>query len=580
MGTAIEIAASTLYAENIWLAHQARDYLVADDPASPVQHYWSLSVEEQFYIVWPVLLWLALQLAPRARLRPKAMFGALIGTLFVTTLAYGIWLTMTASSQAYFSTLARAWELALGGMWAVLSSERSAPSTSTTRWPAPALGIGGALAIGSAALLFDAQTPFPGYAALLPTLGACAILIAGSLTARWPGDVLLCNPVLQYVGDRSYSLYLWHWPVLVLIEGRTGDLTGSHRLWVVAISFALAHATKRWVEDPCRSARFAADDARRPFALAGLSILISLSAASVVHQLNAPAPDASWGDVVGARALEQPGYDFRSERVDALVPPTAHASEDTPSGHREGCYQTALGTLATVCAYGSATAKLKIALVGDSHAAHWFPAFEQLALDRDVRVFGIAKSGCAFSLSTVRQPDHGGPYIECLTWTKNVLAFLTQHTPDLILIAQSSEHRIAGANAREDVDLVARGMSLAWRELSSHGMPIIALASTPWFPATKMPRECVAVSKDWQRDCVLPRAAVLPRDAVSVAAAETGTPLIDLNDGLCVGDNCLPAAGGVLIYRDFHHLTATYARTLAPNVERALAAHGVVLGRK
>jgi len=167
-----------------------------------------------------------------------------------------------------------------------------------------------------------------------------------------------------------------------------------------------------------------------------------------------------------------------------------------------------------------------------------------------------------------------------MTWTKNVLALLTQHRPDLILIAQSSEHRIDGANAREDVDRVAHGMSLAWRELTSHGLRIMALASTPWFPATTMPRECVAVSKNWQRDCVLSRAVVLQRDAVSVAAAETGTPLIDLNDGLCVGDNCLPAVGGVLIYRDYHHLTATYARTLAPNVERALAAHGVVLGHR
>jgi len=312
LATAIEIAAGTLYAENIWLAHQARDYLAADDPASPVQHYWSLSVEEQFYIVWPMLLWLAVQLAPRARVRPKAMFGALIGTLLVATLAYGIWLTATASSQAYFSTVARAWELALGGMWAARSSERSAPSTRTARWPVSALGIGGVLGIGSAALLFDSQTPFPGYAALLPTLGACAIIAAGSLTARWPGDALLCNPVLQYIGDRSYSLYLWHWPVLVLIEARTRDLTASHRLLIVAISLALAHATKRWVEDPCRSASFAANDARRPFALAGLSIVISLSAANFVYQINAPDPGESWGrTVLGARALEQAGYDFR-----------------------------------------------------------------------------------------------------------------------------------------------------------------------------------------------------------------------------------------------------------------------------
>jgi len=577
---AIEIAASALYAQNLWLSHQARDYLTADDPASLVQHYWSLSVEEQFYIAWPVLLWLGLQLARRLRVRPKAMLGAVIAVVLVATLAYGIWLTAVDASQAYFSTLARAWELALGGVWAVLSSERRA--LSPPFGPVAVLGAAGVLGIGSAALLFDEHTAFPGYAALLPTLGAAAIIAAGSLAPRWPGDQLLRNPLMQYIGDRSYALYLWHWPVLMLFEARLArELGAGERVLVVAASIVLAHATKRWVEDPCRRASFAAASAREPFALAALSIVISVSAAAGVYQINAPTQQASWArPVLGARALEQPGYDYRKEPVDALVPPPVHASLDIASAHQEGCYQNIDGTAALVCAYGSAVAKKRIALVGDSHAAHWFPAFQEMVANRDLRFFGIAKKACAFSLSIVEQDDQARPYTECLAWTKNVIALLAKHKPDLILISQSPAYRIDGARPNEVVDHVAHGMASAWRELASHGLRVIALASTPWFPTPKLPRECVAVSRDWQRDCVLPRATVLPRDALRAAATESGTVLIDLNDGFCAGDSCAPVAGGALIYRDNHHITATYARSMASHIERALAREGVVLERK
>lgn len=571
--TALELAASALYMENYWLAHRARDYLNADDALSVVQHYWSLSVEEQYYIVWPLLLWLAAWLVPRGRARPRATFGVLIALLFAGSLAHSVWLTAQRANDAYFVTTTRAWELSLGGALAVIA-ESGVVFGARQRW----LGGLGLAAIAAACALFSTRTPFPGYAALLPTVGAFAVIAAGLRDARWAGDALLRNRPMVYIGGISYSLYLWHWPVQTLLEGSLRrDMLGGERGLVLVISFALAHATKRWVEDPCRTASFASARPSQPFVLAAGCVALTLVAASAIYGTTGGSLLASTPGARGAVALDEPGYDYRSERIDAFVPRPAAARDDRPSAYEEDCYQAIGGTAVKVCAYGAEDAKLTLALIGDSHAAHWFPAFQELAKRRSLRFYGVSKNACAFSTETIYNEDLGRTYDECLRWSKGVATWLREHRPDVVLIAQSPALSADGGNAFEQAARVGAGMAAAWREVAAPHSRMIALGTTPWLPMANMPRDCVPSARDWRLECVLDERAVLHRSGVEVAAELTHTPLIELHDAFCVAGRCPPIIGGVLVYRDFHHVTATYARSLADRFERRLAALGVTL---
>ena len=572
--TAIELAASALYVQNHWLAHRARDYLAADDAPSIVQHYWSLSVEEQYYIAWPLLLGLAALLWPSHRARPRVSFGALLALLLAGSLVYSVWLTARDASQAYFATSTRAWELAIGGALTIFM--RAPIASRATRTALAWSGLGGIVA---ACALFDASTPFPGYAALLPTLAAGAIIAAGTSGAPWSGDRLLAHPVMQYLGGISYSLYLWHWPVIVLVDAQAqGDATDLQRGLAALGAVALAHVTKRFVEDPCRAADFAGARAWQPFAFAGGCLALSLIAAVGVHA--AAGPTEAWteakGGARGARALEQPGYDFRRERIDTITPPLAQAKNDVASAYSENCFQNVTERRVKVCSYGPPDAELEIAVVGDSHAVHWLPAFQALAQRRRVRILGIAKNACALSLTPVRHGDRGRTYTECTSWSKAVIAWLADHDPDVVLIAQSPRYS-EGAGSQADRERVAAGMADAWRKISANGLRVLAIAPTPWLPSKNQPSDCLAVARDWVKECSFAAADVLLPNAIATAAATTGTPLIDVNDAFCIDGTCPPIVGGVLIYRDNQHVTATYARSLAERFQRELAQLGIEL---
>jgi peptidoglycan/LPS O-acetylase OafA/YrhL len=571
----IEIATSALYVQNYWLAEQARDYLAVDEAPSLLQHYWSLSVEEQYYIAWPLLLAL-LGLVPGLRARPRAAFFAIIVAALLGSLAHSVVLTAEDAGQAYFATTTRAWELALGGLLAVLRPRA---------WPRLAVGaagVAGLACIGVACALYGQGTPFPGYTALLPTLGAAALIAAPGSGARAPSAMLLRSAPMQYLGGISYSLYLWHWPLLIVHDAwQDGQPSAPGRAGVLCASIVLAHATKRFVEDPCRAPGFASTRAYQPFAFAGACIAASLGAAFAVHAFGVEPDDAMAlhaGELVGARALDDPDYDFARESTDGVAPRPARALKDLAPAYRERCLQDVKGERVKTCVYGSEQAKLHIAVIGDSHAVQWFPAFQELVARRPkLRVTGIGKSGCAFSLDPVFYIPLGRPYHECLTWSRNVVKWLAVQRPDLVIASQSPRHKMTSNVEQDDSALVARGLARAWRGVSASGLRMMAIVQTPWWPLR--PAECVSTSKDWQRECVVARSRVFGRDPVTLAAEATRTPLLDMNDAFCPGKRCFPIIGGVLVYRDKHHITATYARTLAKRLEQTLKKHGVRIPR-
>ena len=257
------IGASALYVENWQLARDSVDYFASENIASPVQHYWSLSVEEQFYLVWPVLLLCAAALACRGDL---IRFGRPARTVMVVvtggSLVYSVMISRSAQSFGYFSTFAHAWEFGLGALMAILLRRQlslTSPARAVMSW----LGFAMILWAG---FTFTGDTLFPGYAALLPLGGAMLVIAGGHSPARWGPSRLVSWKPVQYTGNISYSLYLWHWPLIVLLPFVTGhELSGAEKVGVLAASFVLAGVTKVLVEDRFRSSRWLSSSKRRTY---------------------------------------------------------------------------------------------------------------------------------------------------------------------------------------------------------------------------------------------------------------------------------------------------------------------------
>lgn len=563
------IVASALYVQNWWLARQAVDYLAAESEPSMLTHFWSLSVEEQYYIFWPLLLMLVGLLPAAWRSRPGRLFASLVIGVAAASLVYSVWLTSHNPPLAYFSTLTRAWELGVGGILAV-----------TVRWRSlgqgfrDVLGWTGVAMIAIAALAYDRSTPFPGYAAALPVLGAAFVIAARDSNGLLSSYAWLKTRPFQYFGDISYSLYLWHWPVIIVygaLSGRSPDLLDG--LIIFGVSTALAHQSKNLVEDAFRHPRDGKDKeaAWKPFALGAGCILLSLGAAWA-----APRPwraaDADVRPMVAAAptVASHPGAAVlsdgtRAEAGAALLPEPATAREDLPAPYRDRCLSRGSSKAVKVCEYGQRDGRRTVMLVGDTYAAQWQPALEEVAQANGWRLAVAAKTGCALGDVAPANSD-GSAFEACESWRADLVRKVDRMKPDLLLVAQAPSVRIRG---HEGGKATAEALSGALQGFVAGrvqaGIPVAFLRSTPM-----MGKDC--------RDpgalagCKRPRKrALVDPDPVLVAASRLeGVPVLDLTDGICLADACPAVVGNVVVYRGAAHLTATYARTLGPALARAL----------
>jgi len=518
-----------------------------------MNHFWSLSVEEQYYILWPLILLPLLHLARRTSLSPRAAFGWLVGLIGVGSLAYSMVLTPQNPGVAYFATTTRAWELALGGALAVFQAGKA------LSWPArAAIGLGGLAAILIACLAYSDATRFPGYAAALPTLGAAGVIMASGAPSSWSAGRILNARPLQYLGDISYSLYLWHWPLIVLYGQVTGRMIGPRSgLALLIASWAMAHLSKIWVEDPFRSARFAT---RRTLmaGAGGIALIVLAGSIHLAREVRKPIVVAAAEAPRGALAMKDPHYDWRREDLSKTVPRPEKVNSDVSSAYRTKCHQTIQGTEVLTCDYGDPKRRMKIVMVGNSHATHWFPAFEELARTQPIYFRGIAKSACIFSLEPVYDNGLKRPYTECAEWSKGVIAWLTRERPDVVLISHSP-----GSDKVTPEQLAA-----TWKPLLDIGLDVRHVRNIPWLPYH--PGKCLEGKKDWKVDCVPLRKKVLREDNLYIAAKMMNVETLDFSEYFCDVDHCPVILGGVLVYRDSHHMTATFARTLSKAIEERL----------
>jgi peptidoglycan/LPS O-acetylase OafA/YrhL len=547
------IMASAAYVQNWLLAEQAVDYL-AGDAKGPMNHFWSLSVEEQYYIVWPLILAPVVAAARSAGFDPRRAFEWIIAIIGGGSLAYSVFLTPLDPGTAYFATTTRAWELALGGALAIVLARSVLVDSQRAT-----LGLLGVLGIAVACTAYDESTAFPGYAALLPTVAAAAVIASSGSRAVWSARGILSSPPFQYFGDISYSLYLWHWPLIVVYGEATSRTIGLFEgLALLLVSCGLAHLSKVYVEDRFRIPSFSV---RGTVAAGAACIAATLLLGMGYLGISGPGQDvlASGENRRGALAMVDPRYDWRNEDIDDVIPKPENVKKDVPKIYASKCHQEQRRSEVLTCAYGDPGAEIKIVMIGDSHAGHFYPAFEELTRNGSLYFRGISKSACLFSMEAFYHPPFKRLYTECLEWSKNVIAWLERERPDLVLISQSTSYP----------ETAPKAMAAAWSRLIEMGLDVRPIRSTPVLAFD--PDKCLIDRKNWSIDCAPTRDIAFRTDLVAKAADELKLRVLDLTKYLCGADRCPIVIGGTLVYRDRHHLTATFARSLGNAFERELS---------
>ncbi|WP_341719329.1 acyltransferase family protein [Micromonospora sp. FIMYZ51] len=571
--TAWDVVTSAFYVVNWRLADQAVDYLAAEQAPSIVQHYWSLAVEEQFYLGWPLLLvgvawWARRRASAGSRFRAGAL-GA-VAVVGLASFAWSVFLVETDPGRAYFVTTGRVWELAIGALLAL------AP----LRLPgalAPVLGWAGVGAIAGSAMLLDTSSAFPGLLAVPATVGTALVIAAGTTHRYGPVALLRLRP-MQFVGGISYTLYLWHWPLLVAFTVGMDDPGFTAPAAAVALAVLLAYLTSRLVERPLWHSRKLSVRPRAALAV-GLACTVLSGCGGVVFQV-ATAPDrgdnpAVW-DMQGAAALDVDDAERAGapvDRADQIVPDPRVARDDLPTIYADDCHASKEETRVRRCTYGGATPTATVVLIGDSHAAQWAPALQAIGQRRNWKLITYTKSSCPYLDIVVAESDK--PYHDCRTWNQAVRRAVAEDRPDLIVTSSFnySAYSDGGVlSGRQNRTALVESMRRTWRELSSLA-PVVVLRDSP------APRidiaDCVSGNRTRLTACAVSRdealAGIGPLQ-VEAAQGAQGVHLIDLTEAICPTDRCAAVIGDVLVYRDTNHLTATYVRTLAPRLDEQLPA--------
>jgi peptidoglycan/LPS O-acetylase OafA/YrhL len=606
-GVGREVASAAVWVANWHFAGASTQYM-ADVSQSPVLHFWSLSVEEQFYLVWPLLL---LVLAGGTWAVRRSWTGALrrvaIGLVAIASVSLLLsWrITESDASLAYFGLHTRAWELAVG---AGVALARPVLPRLARRAAVGAGWLGLAMVVGSAAVL-DRSTPFPGTAALWPVLGA-GLLVATGVRAAGTGPArLLDRPVARFIGRISYAWYLWHWPCLVLANTRWGaapevgvgqDPAAPHAgadvvLAAVVLSFVLAVVSHYLVEQPLRHARWFVVSRPRSLQLGAVAVAVCMASAWSLHA--SPAEDTVVAAVPvsgepSADIDQQPLLRAESAPTSADAQPARmtaqQARADRPSPIK-GCYVGYAGATvpaAATCRYGPADGKRSIVLIGDSHATQWEPAISEIAERLDWTVYFFAKTACSVIETPIWRTQAGGVYDDCATWRRRVLARISQIDGlDAVVMSRWSDYRRLalapdGSRAVSDslfASLWEQGMRRTIQQLGPNGRRVIMLRDTPLAPGD-IP-SCLSKHPKEPTRCGFSTAEAAHRDAVLLAAeqAAAGSRLttVDLTDVICPTRTCqVVTQNGTIKYRDEHHLTARYGarlwQTLAERIERRL----------
>ncbi|CAM3191899.1 acyltransferase family protein [Saccharomonospora xinjiangensis] len=565
--TAKEIVASALYYENWELAASSADYFAQHNSASIMQHFWSLSIQGQFYLVWPLLIGALMLLVRPFGWSMRATLLTVLSLLFAGSLAYSVWLTEVNQPLAYFHSGTRVWEFALGGLLALTIDRVVLP-----RWLAVVAGWLGVVGLASCGLVLQVGTMFPGYVALWPMVSALLVLLAGATGSRVGADRFLSSRPLIYLGNISYSLYLWHWPVLLfylLVRGRSevGLVGGAG---VIGLSLVLSVVTYHFVENPVRDSKIGVTTRWGAYRFAVL-VLVPVIAGAVVWQ-NVSIQRASFEFRAddprhpGAAAVSTgaPAYDPEKP----IIPPYAALPQEwikwKPGECVERMEQGIEVRTCTVNPLNGAEPAKRLVVVGDSHSMQLMGALRPIQERLNWQLIVLGRPGCPLTATEVLPNNQ-----VCVEWNRIVLPKIVELDPDAVITMATRDVRVGLK------EWTPEGYVRQWQELDKAGIPVVAIRDNPRFDFE--PSECVQIKGLTSPECGHPRAemyhAVAPYDAMPGVPANTS--FVDLSDYFCTETTCPPVIGNVLVYMDDNHVSNTYMNTLSPFMqEKMLAALG------
>ncbi|WP_109472741.1 acyltransferase family protein [Ornithinimicrobium cavernae] len=595
-----DIAGSAVYLVNWVFAARSVDYLAEDVEPSPVLHFWSLAVEEQFYLLWPlVLIGLVLLLRRRARrsgargasgaaVSRRSLAAGLLAVIVVPSLVFSVVFTALQPAAAFFVTPTRLWELGAGALVAL-----GAGTFGRWRQRTGALVAWvGLLVLAASSVAVTSSTPWPGAAALAPVLGTAAIIAGGFSCRRMGVAGLLGLRPLVWVGGLSYSLYLWHWPLLRFWEWELGTPSAVQGLVVVAFSFLPAWLSYRYVESPIRHARALNLSPRYALSVGVNATLVALVAGLALGQGGTLGPSAAarptgatWsgsaaGDGASPPDADPSGPSLAGEVValphpssekpgdepffDRVTPDPASATSDLPALYDLDCASEVTDATVRMCERGAADGDVVVAVVGDSKVGQWLPALEEIAADRGWLLRVYTKSGCTFTAATIVLPETGEPFTSCRTWSDEVFQRITgPELPDVV-VTSGLRGEALDASGEVTEDAMVEGYTAYWTALGAEEVPVIAISDSPQPRGEVRSYQCVADAPDDVASCDWPAGDGSGSPALRAAAQQVDTAeYVDMNPWVCPEGTCPAVYRNVLTYRQGSHITATFAEVLS-----------------
>ncbi|MGE2834544.1 acyltransferase family protein [Mycobacterium sp. SMC-4] len=584
--------ASLGYYQNWELARTASDYLRAGESVSPLQHIWSMSVQGQFYIAFLALILLSAFAFRRPLGRyMRVAFVALLTGLTVASFVYATIAHNTDQAAAYYDSFARAWELLLGALVGAV-----VPYIRWQMWLRTIAATVALAAILACGALIDGVREFPGPWALVP-VGATLLFILSAANRHAdphtrgripaPNRLLATKPFVA-LGAMAYSLYLWHWPLLIFYLAYTGNsrVNFAEGAAVLAVSGVLAWLTTRYVEDPLRARSSSAKARvttvplrkrlRRPTIVLGSTVAllgVALTATSFTWREHVMVLRSNGKELSGLSARDYPGARALVEKAKVpklpMRPSVLEAKEDIPQTTVDGCISD-FDTINIInCTYGDRTATRTIALAGGSHAEHWITALDILGRLHHFKVVTYLKMGCP--LTTEETPlvmGNNDPYPKCREWNDRVLPRIIADRPDFVFTTSTRPWNIKPG------DVMPSGYLGIWEALTDNGIPILAMRDTPWMVRDGdpfLPKDCLADGGD-AISCGIERSEVLS-DSNPTLDYTARFPLLmplDMSDAVCRADYCRAVEGNVLLYHDAHHISSTYMRTMTDELGRQM----------
>lgn len=553
--------ASLFYYQNWFLASESVDYYAAQHSvASPLQHFWSLSIQGQIFILWPLIFALAAICAKAGRLRIRPLLILMFGTVFAVSLVFSISTTASNQTFAYFDTGARLWEFALGSLLAL-----ALPYLKFGRQARIFLGWLGVVAMLSCGIILQVGQQFPGYMALWPTLAAACIIVAGQTDSRAGVDRFLSWKPLVRLGDSSYALYLFHWPVLVVYlvasgNSQAGLLAG---LAIILGSIVAASLATRYIDAPLRRNKWVEAKPARALAviatcgalvavpLTGWQVRVHLKEQAILAQADRNNP--------GAASLE-PGFLDQAEPDAPVLPTTTSMPDDWPVFEGGSCKSDGKELL-NICDNGITDGAKSLVVLGSSHAHVLNTPVLEMAKTNDWSVKSITKGFCPLGddVST-------GITESCAEFNKATMAEVLEMKPDLVVTTSTRTNVLW-----EEPEVLDRSWVQAVHTLNDAGIEVVAVRDTPRIPQN-VP-ECLEATPTDYTGCGAKRVDLFSdvSPAAEVADSLPDTKFLDLTDYFCDDTTCPAIIGNAIVYKDDNHVTRTYMETLTPMFEQAFA---------